>query len=550
MKPLREPPVATTVGDSYRLVRRIGEGGQGTVFEARQRRGPRSKDGDARCAVKVLTGGLADDAEALARFQTQAEIASQINHPNLVRVLDFGTSPTGEPFLVMEYLEGEDLGRLLRRVGRMEPMLVAHVVKQVAAGLVAAAQQGLLHRNLKPSNIFLLTGYEDGDPAAVKVLDCGTAQILNARTLNDDLALEETLPYVSPEQASGGAEPVDQRSDQWSLACIAWHMLTGNRPFAGSDATALLYQISFEDPLPMADQAIGIPPGVMMVLTQALAKRPENRYAELTAFAALLEEAAGGPLPRKAPRKSAKKMKAAEAQRQAAAEAPAGKAEAHGGPPGATLLGMPEPVFLPGMTRRQSEPQRRTSRTVPGAQTRLQGLRVRSATEMPAVTGGSAPTESPSRTSLAHASVMSSSTGDGLRARLAAMRPRSRLLLGALPVAAAIALVASWSLSGSKAPPDVERATSPTPASPAKSPSSATKTASTGGGRPSGRPTFEPLAPRATRAAKDSRRRGRGLRARRAAKAAEARAQSGSTAGQDARPQARQKVRRSRARRR
>jgi serine/threonine protein kinase len=148
----RELPVSTTVGDAYRVVRRIGEGARGTVYEAHDLRR------NQPCALKLMDGVIAESAEALATFHSQAEIASRPLHPQLLPVLDFGTAATGEPFVITEFLDGEDLGaRRRRRPGdRFEAPLVGHLIHQAAQALSVAHKQGLYHLGLKPTNLFLV----------------------------------------------------------------------------------------------------------------------------------------------------------------------------------------------------------------------------------------------------------------------------------------------------------------------------------------------------------------------------------------------------------
>jgi serine/threonine protein kinase len=495
----REQSVGLTVGDPYRLGRRIGVGNMGAVYDAHHLRH------EKRCVVKVMNSATADSSEAVARFHSQAEIASRLAHQNLVRVLDFGTAASGEPFLVMERLEGEDLARRLQRTTRLEPAMAAHICRQVAAALAAAHDRGVVHAALKPTNIFLVP--RENDLELVKVLDCGTAQVENARALVHPAShaglLQDTLPYVAPEQAGAGneARTIDHRTDQWALACVAWHMVTGRPPFAGEDATALLYQIAYEDPLPVADDVqISTPAlaAVMKVLRQALEKRPDSRFSDVTAFARALVDVTGPltPPPKAKPTPTSRK-KAAEAA------------------PRATLLGMPavmapsEPVFLPGVSRRTSPKQPRASRASAAAQTRVQGLRVRTSQEAQQESQGDTP---PDPTSLPPARPTPSpapavSGWAALRDRAAALPRRRWMLMGALPVGVALVLLFGWSMGSRRPPVSVDRA----PAAPSPAPT-------TTGPRPgTGRPVIIPIASRSRGPVAGSRRRARASRAKRAA---------------------------------
>jgi serine/threonine-protein kinase len=210
-----------------------------------------------------------------------------------VNVIDFGQAESGEPYLVMEYLEGEDLDHRLRRVGRMQIEAVVHVVRQVASALNAAHDQGVVHRDLKPGNVFLLQ--IPGEPDFVKVLDFGISKMKAARTqLTSASAIMGTPNYMSPEQATGMLEEIDHRTDQWALACIAWESLLGRGPFVADEMAALMYQIINLDPHPLTIRVPGLPPAVEPVLRRALSKRPTERFASMREFSRALEAAASG----------------------------------------------------------------------------------------------------------------------------------------------------------------------------------------------------------------------------------------------------------------
>jgi serine/threonine-protein kinase len=286
-EPSLDALVGTVLEGAYRITRLIGEGGMGAVYEAVQLRL------NKRVAIKLMARDLAANREALARFHREAEITSHLGHPHLVNVIDFGQAESGEPYLVMEYLEGEDLDHRLRRVGRMQIEAAVHVVRQVASALNAAHDQGVVHRDLKPGNVFLLQ--IPGEPDFVKVLDFGISKMKAARTqLTSASAIMGTPNYMSPEQATGMVEEVDHRTDQWSLACIAWEMLLGRGPFVADEVAALLYQIINLDPHPLAPRVPGLPPAVEPVLRKALSKRPTERFASMREFSRTFEAAAFG----------------------------------------------------------------------------------------------------------------------------------------------------------------------------------------------------------------------------------------------------------------
>jgi serine/threonine-protein kinase len=257
----------------------------GAVYEAVQLRL------NKRVAIKLMARDLAANREALARFHREAEITSHLGHPHLVTVIDFGQAESGEPYLVMEYLEGEDLDHRLRRVGRLPIETTVHVVRQVASALNAAHDQGVVHRDLKPGNVFLVQ--IPGEPDFVKVLDFGISKMKAARTqLTSASAVMGTPNYMSPEQATGMVDDIDHHADQWALACIAWEMLLGRCPFVADETAALLYQIINLDPHPLAPRVPGLAPAVETALRRALRKKPADRFPSLREFSGAFEAAA------------------------------------------------------------------------------------------------------------------------------------------------------------------------------------------------------------------------------------------------------------------
>src|SRR3954468_3342479 len=143
-------PAGTILGDSYRISRLIGIGGMGAIYEAAH------VTAGNRVAIKMMSKELAAHPEALARFRREGKVTTELAHPHIIEVVDFGASPTGEPYLVMEYLDGEDLERCLERDGRVQLHVSVEIVKQVASALAVAHAEGVIHRDLKPGNVFLL----------------------------------------------------------------------------------------------------------------------------------------------------------------------------------------------------------------------------------------------------------------------------------------------------------------------------------------------------------------------------------------------------------
>jgi serine/threonine-protein kinase len=284
-----KPLVGTTLGDAYRIVRLMGEGAMGGIYEARQLRL------DKRVAIKVLARELAANGEALLRFHREAEITSQLGHPHIITVFDFGTTDNGQPYLVMEYLEGEDLAHRLKRKHTLPLASAVRITKQVASALAETHAKGIVHRDLKPANVFL--SRIQGEDFA-KVLDFGISKVRAASTaLTNASTLMGTPMYMAPEQARGEVE-LDHWTDQWALACITYEMLAGRPPFVGDDTSALLYQVVHHEPPRLSQLDQTLPAAVDIVIQRALTKDQGERFPHVTAFARALEAAASGqPMP-------------------------------------------------------------------------------------------------------------------------------------------------------------------------------------------------------------------------------------------------------------
>ncbi len=286
-EPHLDAVVGTVLEGAYRITRLIGEGGMAAVYEAVQLRL------NKRVAVKVMARELAANREALARFHREAEITSHLGHPHLVSLIDFGTAESGEPYIVMEHLSGEDLEHRVGRVGRLSIANAVHITRQIASALAAAHGEGIVHRDLKPANVFLLQ--PPGEPDFVKVLDFGISKVKAAGTkLTQTSTLIGTPQYMSPEQATGRIDEIDHRTDQWSLACIVWEMLSGRAPFVADDLATLLYQIINLDPQSMVTRVPNLPPEAQRVLRRALSKKLTDRYPSITDFSRTFEAAATG----------------------------------------------------------------------------------------------------------------------------------------------------------------------------------------------------------------------------------------------------------------
>jgi serine/threonine protein kinase len=292
-EPAAQPPhplLGTTVRGTYRILRTLDQGGMGMVFEAEHVRLKR------RIAVKVLAQHLAKDAHALARFNREAEIISQLQHPHVVQVTDFDTTEAGEPYLVMELLAGESLATRLERERYLTVVDAVSLAHQVSSGLAAAHAANIVHRDLKPANIFLVQ--VAGQGTLVKLLDFGISKRAGGgKGLTGEYDILGTPDYMAPEQALGKTASVDHRGDQYALAVITYEMLAGRTPFAGDDVMDVLRQVISSDPPPLEQLAPHVPIEVGNVLRRALSKDPEQRFPSINEFASALTRASGASLP-------------------------------------------------------------------------------------------------------------------------------------------------------------------------------------------------------------------------------------------------------------
>lgn len=270
-----------TLDGRYDLGEPIGTGGMAFVYRATDRGRNRP------VAVKVLASRLAADPEAVARLQREAELAMRLDHPNVCHMLDVG-SDRGLHYLVMPLLAGETLNTRQDRVGLFDPVAVLPILRHLAAGLQHAHERGVLHRDLKPENVMLVPE-ETGERAVV--MDFGLAKPStpegDGRKLTATGVVLGTPEFMSPEQVRG--LPLDGRSDQYALALLAYELLTGELPFrSGSAQETMLHRLT-DDPIPLRQKRPDASEALEAVLARALARDPDARFADLTAFAAALE---------------------------------------------------------------------------------------------------------------------------------------------------------------------------------------------------------------------------------------------------------------------
>lgn len=274
--------VGEIIANRYLVSRQLGKGGMGQVYLARHIRMGR------QCAIKVLNRSLTNDVSAIGRFSREATNASRINHPNVAHIYDFGETPEHGVYLAMEYVEGEPLSKIIAAKSSMTNERVIAIATQVADALEAAHVEGVVHRDLTPNNIMIGRAHDGSD--LVKVVDFGIAkasQDMNASLTATGLVIG-TPQYMSPEQLM--AEPVDGRSDIYSMGCVLFEMLTGGPPFAGGDTVNQFTRRLTEPAPPPSERNPEVWPGLSDVVLKALARNRDDRFESAAAVRhALLE---------------------------------------------------------------------------------------------------------------------------------------------------------------------------------------------------------------------------------------------------------------------
>ncbi|MBK8997529.1 MAG: serine/threonine protein kinase [Myxococcales bacterium] len=268
--PSEDALVGSVVDNRYEVLAVLGEGGMGTVYRVRH------KALERPLALKALRRDLSKDADLPVRFIQEAKAAAAVEHPNVVQITDFGTLSTGQPYFVMELLEGESLSTLIRESGRLTPSRAVAISVQVAEALGAAHAAGIVHRDLKPDNVNVRRlGHHD----VVKVLDFGLAKVAGTSRLTRAGMVFGTPHYMSPEQAGG--EPSDHRVDIYALGVMLFEMLTGKLPFEAESFTGVLAMHMYMEP-PSPSAIVGVPLGAVEdVVKKCMAKKPAERYATM-----------------------------------------------------------------------------------------------------------------------------------------------------------------------------------------------------------------------------------------------------------------------------
>lgn len=290
-----DPLVGCVIAGKYKILKKIGEGGMGSVYIATQ------EPIDRKVAIKVLLGKLAEDEVAVKRFEQEARAISKMQHPNTVTIYDFGKTEDERLYIVMEFLKGRTLTLVLRQDGVLQQARACKIIRQVCGSLADAHAAGIIHRDLKPDNIFLSA--VGGDPDWVKVLDFGVAKLANsegAGTLTQTGMIFGTPKYMSPEQAEG--RPIDYRADIYALGVVLYELLVGRPPFVADTPVGLLLKHISEPPAPFSKirPDLHIDGRLEMIVMKALEKHPDRRHqvvGELAHELAAFERAITGPTP-------------------------------------------------------------------------------------------------------------------------------------------------------------------------------------------------------------------------------------------------------------
>jgi serine/threonine-protein kinase len=284
MEPTSEIKVGTVLAETYEITQLLGQGGMGAVYAAKHLRLP-----GKRVAVKVLLGMAATDREAYARFRREAEIASRLGHPNIVTVHDFNVLPSGTPYLVLEYLDGEDLAHRLER-GALPLDEALAIARQIGSALQAAHRAEVVHRDLKPGNVYLVPTEVGGELVnQAKVLDFGISKIRNSSTVQtQDSVLLGTPQYMAPEQALGKNHEIDGRTDIFAFGAIVYEMVSGKAAFMGTTLAEVVFKVVYDKQAPLATLVPSLPKHVSDAVERALAKEQGERFADVAEFIAAL----------------------------------------------------------------------------------------------------------------------------------------------------------------------------------------------------------------------------------------------------------------------
>ncbi len=276
-RPLYAPETGRILAGRYQLIEPLGRGGMGAVWLAQH------VTLNSLCAVKLMDPSLAYDPASAARFKREAQAAAALRTPHVVQIMDFGVDD-GTPYLVMERLEGESLGARLRRLRKLEFSSVAKIVAETARGLGKVHDLRMVHRDIKPDNIFLA---QVDNTEVTKVLDFGIAKVATSSGLTKPGAVLGTPQYMSPEQVEG--RPIDHRSDLWALATVAFESVVGVAPFKADTVSDLVLQICVR-PLPVPSRLGPVAAGFDAWFARGVSRDPAERFQTARAMADALED--------------------------------------------------------------------------------------------------------------------------------------------------------------------------------------------------------------------------------------------------------------------
>ncbi len=278
--------LGSDIDGKYRILRLLGEGGMGAVYEGCNLRL------DRRVAIKVLHCDVATNPEVRRRFEREARLGARLSSPHICEVLDIGDLDNGDAYIVMEFLEGESLSTWFDQVGALPLEQFAPIWYQVLEGLAVMHEAGVVHRDLKPANIFLIR--TSRGQLCAKILDFGVSKLV-ATPLNENVTssgvVMGTPLYMAPEQARGLNKDIDARTDLYAVGVIAYRALSGDLPFVSENVHDLLFRIALEDAVPLAVRSPHVAPEIASLIDCAMRRDPAHRFPSARAFQIELQRA-------------------------------------------------------------------------------------------------------------------------------------------------------------------------------------------------------------------------------------------------------------------